>query len=366
MNTTPRTMQDLFRQLSSQGLHQDLSTEQERKLVEVFEADTLQPWYIRALIGIGAWLSSWLFMAFIIGISISLTESLYWVLGVLFLAAAIGTCHVTRVDFLRHMALAMSLAGQLLIGYAIAETSPWDDIESSLLALIALNLILIVGFPDRIHRFLSILFINSALAPLLYKWEAQAMIPFISPLLLGAFAFISLRETQWNNRAIAPLIPSLTAGLAISAMGWTLLSTIYVLPELQGDFVFYPTPWITTLGALITLCLVQWKYLPLIPGNLTRNSILILIAGTVLLALTTLNAPGIMLSLTVILIGSLNSHRFQQGMGIGFLSLFLLTFFYGIETSLLMKSAILTSAGVLVLLVRWTLQKSSANALPGE
>ncbi len=363
--SNPLSLNDLLAQMQDQDIQQDLSSTQLRELNELLEQQLPQPWYIKALIGIGAWLGSWLFMAFIIGISISMTDGGYMVLGILFLAGSLTLCYSTQHDFPRHVALSVSLAGQLLIGYAVAESSPWDDMESYLLTLIFLNLALVFGYPDRVHRFLSVLFIGTALMPLLYKWELQALIPFISPILLAAFVLLSQQETRWYSPphdgtergrilVVESLLPPIMNGLLISSMAWTMLSTIYILPELEVDFVFYPSPWISSLGILAILCLAEWKYLPQLSGKGDPKPayVHIMIGGTLLLGIATLNAPGILLSLTVLFTGTLNGHRFQQGLGIAFFVLFLTAFFYAIETTLLMKSIILVSSGLVVLLAR--------------
>jgi uncharacterized membrane protein len=75
-------------------------------------------------------------------------------------------------------------------------------------------------------------------------------------------------------------------------------------------------------------------------------------------------APGLLLALTVVLLGAAAGNRSFVGAGIVFLAVFVGAYFYGIETTLLTKAAALTASGAVVLLARWLLLK--VLAIPGD
>ena len=76
---------------------------------------------------------------------------------------------------------------------------------------------------------------------------------------------------------------------------------------------------------------------------------------TIALIAAALPAPGILLALVVIALGAAQGSRFYAGAGLMFLAVFVTTFFYGIETSMLTKSITLAATGLVILFGRWLL-----------
>jgi uncharacterized membrane protein len=87
-----------------------------------------------------------------------------------------------------------------------------------------------------------------------------------------------------------------------------------------------------------------------------------IVAIVVLIIAASWLAPGLVLSLIVIVLGSHTGHRSMIGAGIAFFAVFLATYFYGIQVSMLEKSITLVSSGVAVLFARWFLLR----LIPGE
>ncbi|ARU59339.1 hypothetical protein OLMES_5359 [Oleiphilus messinensis] len=357
------SLQELLAKTSGHSLHE---AEAALQAIPIEKLETPQPWYVRTLIGFGAWMSSWMLMSFILGINLLVESEAYGVWGILFMILALVQAYRVRSLFFNQFGLSLSLTGQLLFAIGVAEQSQFGDITAPLITLILTNAILLLIYPDRVHRFLSIVFINAALLPLVYKWQLNALIPFFAPILVlifGAFIHFQPRilaqgKTEW----FAPI----AAGALVSAMAWVLLSALYVLPELLDDFQFYPNPWITTvaISVLFGIALMERvrttidPFPPVIAGLL----------GALLSVLTllTLNAPGILLSLLVLWLGKHQGSRFYQGLGITFLCLFIAAFFYGIGTTLWMKSIILCTSGFALLLAQQLLSHLQKQQLHSQ
>ena len=64
-------------------------------------------------------------------------------------------------------------------------------------------------------------------------------------------------------------------------------------------------------------------------------------------------APGLLLGLIVTILGATYTNRTYIGAGLVFCVIFLGTYFYGIEISMLAKSLTLVSAGTTLLASRW-------------
>lgn len=305
-----------------------------------------QPWYIRMMVGFGAWLASLLLIGFVAGIG-SMTDRGFAMVGAVFVIGAVFTRRNSENDFLVQGALACSLAGQALFAYGIAELSGFGEVEDLLVVIVALNLVLFFLFPDYTHRVLSILIAMSSIAVLLYLWELNALIPLMGP--LSAAAMIAVYRQQ------GIFIGPLTTGLMLTSFGFLLLSSVYILPELGADFAFYPRPWLSTLALCALLIYLGTQVRPhiLVDSGASSNSIyyaLLLVISVAAWAI-----PGLLLALIVIILGASSGNRLFLGFGIAFLIVFIAAYFYGIQVSMLTKSIALVSTGVAVLLARWLL-----------
>ena len=312
------------------------------------------PWYVRAMIAFGAWLASLSFMSFVMGVSLFATEGGFLATGAIFVVAAAVVRHRLDYDFSNQAALAMSLAGQVLIAVGVAKFGSNDSLEPPLLALIGLNAALIPLYPDRTHRFLSVIFMTAALVVLVYKWGIQDVLPFVAPVLAAAYVWLTYSDARFVTRGRDALTWPISAGLMVSAFGVVLLAAVYVLPELAREFQFYPRPWISTLGFGALLLYIEHRELS---GSFGKHNgaRLAFYVVTMLVVVAALPAPGLVLSLVVVLMGAARGDRLMVGAGTAFLTVFTAAFFYGIETTLLVKSVILIATGTILLVGQWCL-----------
>lgn len=320
----------------------------------------VQPWYIRTMVGFGAWIASLLIIGFFASVGFA-TDSGFAIVGGILIVVAIFIRRLSENDFLVQSMLASSLAGQALLAYGITEASGGGDFENILLIVIALNVMLFFVFPDYIHRVLSILIAMSSISVLLYIWEFNAVVPVIGPLAATAMMYFYNHQGGFIESLKGHLIAPLVTGLMFTSFGFLMLSTVYVLPELRLGIDFYPRPWISTL--LLSALLI---YL----GKQVSSQIFA-VAGTsgntafyALLAMISVAAwaiPGLLLALIVIILGVSSGNRIFIGAGIAFLVVFIATYFYGIQISMLTKSVTLISTGITVLLSRWLFLKIIAG-----
>jgi uncharacterized membrane protein len=139
----------------------------------------------------------------------------------------------------------------------------------------------------------------------------------------------------------------------LCASGVLLLSTAYVLPELKLDFQFYPRPWLSTIllgGLFLNLGTLIW---PQLAGPADAKALAASYGMMMLIIACAWNAPGLLLGLIVVMLGAASGSRTFVGAGIGLFGIFLATFFYGIEISMLTKSVALVATGIVILAARW-------------
>ena len=349
MNRPHATMDQVFGALAEEGL---AGSDWAVEILAETDLGPPQPWYVRAMVGFGAWVGSLLLISAIVGTSVATTGGGYIALGLLFIFVAVAGRHVTNSDFTRQAAIATSLAGQGLLAGGVAEAGSFNVFDSVFVTLILTNAILIRIFPDRTHRFLSVLFIVSSTVTLVYVREAQAILPVFGPLLaLGVLALLEA-ETRIVSKGLDEIVTPITAGMLMSALGCLTLSTLYVLPQVAESFTFYPRPWISTLLLGALLFYVQRDIWSAMFGDPTGSAAVAGYGVTALVIVAALPAPGLILALFVMALGLVHGNPMYAGAGVVFLVVFIGAYFYGIDATMLTKSVTLVGTGVAILLAR--------------
>lgn len=323
----------------------------------------LQPWYIRTMVGFGAWLASLLLIGFVAGFSLAMDGG-YALIGMALIVGAILVRRRFDNDFLVQCALATSLAGQALFAYGFAQTVGHDEIEIYLGVVLVVSSALFFVFPDRIHRVIMVLLATGSLTTLFYVWELNSLVPILGPAFAGAFILLHRQMPRLVASKSGVYVRPLMNGFMLSAFGVLLISTAYVLPELGMELQFYPRPWISTIllgGLFLYVGTLIW---PTVADPASKNAFPVLYGMMVVIIACSWAAPGLLLGLIVVMLGAASGSKTFIGAGIGFFAIFLATYFYGIEVSMLTKSITLVATGVAILVSRWTILKVVAT--PGS
>ena len=323
----------------------------------------LQPWYIRTMVGLGAWLASLLLIGFVYGFSLAM-EGGYSIIGLALIVGAILLRRQFDNDFLVQCALATSLAGQALLAYGVSETVGHDDFETFLVIAMIVSSVLFVVFQDRIHRVIMMLIATGSLTTLFYVWELNSLVPLLGPAFAAALVLLHQQMPNLLAGRLGSIVRPLMSGLMLSAFGVLLVSTVYVLPELGVEFEFYPRPWISTilLGALFLH--VGIRITKTIAKTGSTAALPVCYGFMIVIIACSWAAPGLLLGLTVTMLGTAHGNKTAIGAGVGFFAVFLAAYFYGTEVSLLTKSITLVAAGVSILAWRWAILKLVATNDP--
>ncbi|MDX1493819.1 MAG: DUF4401 domain-containing protein, partial [Longimicrobiales bacterium] len=120
-----------------------------------------RPWYVSAVLGAAGWLAS-LFGFLFIAISLSPdTPSEFAVSGTLLLAAGFGLYRAAQESaFFEQLALALSLAGQLCLLWAVGETTESATAVAAFAVLLSAGVV--SAFPDHFIKALSSFFASVA------------------------------------------------------------------------------------------------------------------------------------------------------------------------------------------------------------
>ncbi len=195
---------------------------------QVSRISGVQPWYVRTMVGFGAWLASLLLIGFVASIGFA-AKGGFLLIGIALIVVAVVLRHRSDSDFMVQSTLAVSLAGQGLLAYGIAELSGGDEWKIVLTAAIPISTVLFFMFPDRIHRVISVLIATTSLSILIYVWELNVIVPFMGPAFATAMVFLYKRQASIMAGGRGALIRPLMTGLMLSAFGFLMISTIYIL-----------------------------------------------------------------------------------------------------------------------------------------
>jgi hypothetical protein len=236
-----------------------------------------RPWYISLLLGISGWMAG-LFLLFFVGeVFFSFTQNAL-IAGVILLVSAWA---LFRVDvegaFVSQLALALSIAGQLALLYGLFESLALRRSGDIAAIALILQIALVLAMPSRMHRTMSALFATIAWAVFVRSLAADDLFviysarrPPESPsltLALSSWAlawapvgialyFAVVSEPRWMAsrwcRVIRPAAIGLAAGLAWATMfSQPLVSVSFADPTREGWLALWPL--LSAMAALAAL-----------------------------------------------------------------------------------------------------------------
>lgn len=310
-------------------------------------AGSATPWYLRVLIGVGAWFGT----LFLLGFLFLLLDDVFRdpavpAIGIgLPLVAGGVALHRLRGDFARQLALVLSLSGQGLFVFALGGLFNSDELGA--LAALALSLVLLTLYPDRVHRFFSTLIAIGAVGYLL----EDARVALGADLL--AVALVFLLTALWR------LLPADLRGRHGDFLDAAGAGTVVALAALVAAAAFNRieaggSDWLevgalTSLGASAALLAAMASLAAEHRLELTDPVPLAAGIGVVLVAALTLHAPGVPVTLLIMLLAFDRRHLPALGVGGAFFLVSVALYYYDLELTLLRKSGVLLGSGAVCL-----------------
>ena len=308
------------------------------------------PWYVRTMLGIAGWIAALFLLLFLAtGLEIVLENEIAGLIVSLFMMG--GAFAILRFvennDFAAQFALAFSFAAQVLFVVSIAEIlDPYDGVV--FFAVSFMEIFLAAVIMNSIHRIWS-----SFAATLAFSMGlAYYSIHFVQiALLLLAVASIWLNE--FRHAKYYRMLSSAGYGFTLSLIYQQ--SSKYFYSYIMHEFMSSEkqkmlfAPWMgEVLSGLVFLGVV---YVLLKRENIKpRDPIFIVVMVSVfLLSLASLKASGIACGIVIILLGFSGGNRILIGLGISSLIFYLSTYYYMLNTTLLVKSGVLGISGIILI-----------------
>ena len=307
------------------------------------------PWYLRAMLGFMGWIGAILFLGVLwLGLHTLLDSNLWrFVIGGIMGSIAIQLYRGEEDQDLRmQFALALGLCAQLLVIWALTDAFSGQPVTIALV-IMALELILWASIDNSTVRFGTAAAATTALVFILYHYQWNAI---IIPLLITAVSALWLNEFslfRYRQRLLpAAWAITLVALLMLSKNDFSRWLGVY-----PGD-LSTTSPLLLALQIILTLTAVaNVSHRLLKEQNKTLLSVFGLLS-TGLMLLLCFAIPGIGFSLLLALLGFGRGNHLLLGLSLAAMLYHLSKYYYLLEISLLNKSILLISCGILLLLLR--------------
>jgi hypothetical protein len=309
-------------------------------------AEAKDPFYIRILSGVGAWVAAFFLMACLTLAQVLEAGAATTIFGVVLLAAGIGITRMGKTTFFDQLSLALVFAGNALVVLGVAGTFRRAPEISTLVITHAIVCAVVYPFfPNSIYRFVA----PTALAALLTVWIIyEKVFVFLHALIVAETILAGvLLLMKKRSETLTPLVYSAAAMLPATLLFMN-------LTQINPWGIDFSIPRISLWPSSIALAAgLIYLYFHLAGGwKLFREPLLILaVLSTLLLGIFT--TPGILVAIGLLIVGySLDDH-ILTGFSYLFLICFLVVFYYALDVDLAHKSWVIAGSGVLLLIVRW-------------
>ena len=350
MNNKPTlpTASDLLDVLSVTNKETDDARSIESFIVSYHENKEL-PLYLRALIGVGAFFASLCLIGLVVaGMSIT-SESGIIISGMLFIGLAIFLLKICANDnsikhsFITQSSFSFMAAGKLLFtaGVAINVSSQWGIP----LALFFITIATYHVYTMSVDRFLSVLgFFASIFFNVLFGNETAGQrelilngLVFVQIIVCG-FLLLHVRVEQKYKPIAYALVFSL------------IINVLYLSAQNEVGFwrdkEFIHLDFITLLLSLSLIFVIAW--LVGSAKSLASEPCIIACVGVVLLGV--ISAPGVLLSIIIMVLGYAKHERFLMLVGAVLIPPFIFLYYFNLDISLLEKSGVLIGSGTALLI----------------
>ncbi len=322
------------------------------------------PWYIQLLIGGGAWLASLLFMIFIGFTGVFNDQVSYIILGAVIVVITLALSMLTHRSsslFLEQVLLAASLTGHgsLILGLAGQYTEQTIIIATAVIFLSTINILL---YKSLFHKLLATW--GFLLGSAIFMYELGfAQLPLMVFFLLipsALMAWMWMNESRFVVGKWAeigkPILYALTLYVLYGARISEQLSWIvHDFLNRDGDAIVNAALYIKALGVgyFIILAYVISAILKRLKVSLISFLGVGLILVSAFLSAAFYQSSSILVALILLLIGIERGNKILVPLAVISLVAFYSEYYYNLDLTLMKKSIVLASSGLVLLLAGW-------------
>lgn len=335
------------------GMVEPSASAQLGQFIQAQQQEKELPLYLRILVGIGAFIASLCFIGFLsVSKIISFNSEaglIFW--GLIFVGAALFLAKISgdKDNTVKHSFLIQSSfcamgVGKSLFVMGFAEMFGRDGGWGVTLATLIITAATYHVYRMSIDRFLSTLAIFTSL---LINIVSERYFGTSTEVALNLFFFIQiilaavLLTHGRIKRDYIPLAYATAFSLCITVIFFAVESKI-------GHWRNQQLYSLTFINAILTLSLVGligWA-----AGNLEKlktEPLMLASLGSILLGL--ISAPGVILSICLMVLGYAKHEKLLLLMGILLMPVFIFLYYYNLDVSLMAKSGVLVGSGIILL-----------------
>ncbi len=308
-----------------------------------------KPWFLRILLGVAGWFAGFLMLGFFALMFSELfnkdSRLALMVVGVLCSVAAYLIFKSKNNDFLNQLAMALSLAGQIMFAFAVFE-SIFRISSSGLFILAAYQMVLVFLLPNYMHRLLTAGFALIAFVTGLHELGLAGIGTAVSAV---ALSLIWLKDTKWGK--YQQLWEPIGYGISISLV----YSQVFLLSQRYMFSYKYieDATWLLTYATLISSLLVSLVFINLVWVTLkefkvplkSKETVLALVFCCVVVAMS-FYIIGMSTGLLLMLLGFIRNRKVLIAIGVFSALGFISWYYYNLQVTLLVKSVLLMAVAV--------------------
>ena len=327
------------------------------------------PWYVKTLLAFSGWVAAIFLMGFV-GAVFAFAFKYALVscfLGCVLIGIAYYFLSRPKNEFLAHLALAISLAGQGLIAWGVLEPLH-RSVPLCALIIGAMHLLLTVIMPNFIHRVFSsfsaacalyVGFVFSASSGYHFSPTAEAtVIAFIAYVM----SWLWINEFRFSNKLSLTCAAGYGSTLALLVLKSISVFGVYMHAGvlIKADSNLILRGW---LGEILLVAVLMWVVIHILHGmkNAPTRVIPIALGGALVIGLMSIKAPGITIGMLIMLLGFHSRNRVLSALGIVALIGYTSRYYYFLDQTLAAKAGTLLILGFVLLVVRFSLIRT-ANA----
>jgi len=314
------------------------------------------PWYVRVMLGVAGLIAAIFLLGFIgVGVAFVIkSQTASIAVGLMVITASYAIFRLApRNDFSTMFALAVSLAGQALVIFGLfgvfssghEKSFPWGTV-----ALFEAALALVI--PNFTHRAISAFGAGAAFGFACGAWGANAIAPGV---VAAAIASIWLNEMRLGrlHSVVTPIGYGLTLAFVLiegmAQFGHTMMMVFG--PRAQAA----QWPGVGESFVALALFVSVWVLLKRAAWPLHGMRAALALVAAAVIGIVSWKAPGIAGGLMIALLGFANGNRGLTALGIVALQMYVSSYYYLLETTLLVKAGVLLATGLVLLAVRWVM-----------
>lgn len=321
----------------------------ERAILEIYknQEENKNSLAIKILSIFGGFIGTLYFIGFLILTGLFGSEIGLLITGIIFIISAIGLNKISDKIIMDTFSISLYIIGCILFGFGLIELKIDENIVAILISVIAvISLIITQNF---ILSFISVLIISGSFIFLISNNNLDLIHLYISLYtLILTYIFLNEAKIITSNKKLAQLYNPIRIGVIMS-----LLSGLVIISKSSLSFYTYKN-YIWILSTIIFIVVIMYLVHTIMKINQiheVKSKIIIYILSSLILIPTTILVPFISGAIIVMLLSFLVNYK--TGLAIGIISIiyFISQYYYDLNLTLLTKSIILMTSGIVFLLL---------------